>query len=246
MFPLGGASAQQQPSSIFGAPSTSTSTFGQPASTSSQSFGFSATSSSAPSLYNPYTNPSGTTLPMLGGGLFGTVPPQNQQGASAFGQNPNQAANNQQGGGLFGQPSNTNQQQGGGLFGQPSNTNQQQGGPIFPLGGSTNQQQQGGGNLNWGGNTSQPQQQQKSTAIFPLAGGNQQQQQGNSIFGQPQNQQQQQEQQQQQPQQQTGNPLGQSRIWSEQDGQLRKLPPVLPSSIDRTSTNLALTQVKGP
>lgn len=55
----------------------------------------------------------------------------------------------------------------------------------------------------------------------------QQQPPGNSIFGQPQNQQQQQQeqQQQQQQQQQTGNPLGQSRIWSEQEGQLRKHPP---------------------
>ena len=176
MFLSGGASTQKQPSNIFGAPSTGTSTFGQPTSTSSQSFGFPATSSSAPSLYNSYTNPSGPTLPMLGGGLFGTVPPQNQQGTGAFGQTPNQAANNQQGCGLFGQPNNNSQQQ----YGSP-----------FPLGGSTNQQQQ-------------PQ--------------------GNSIFGQPQNQQQQ-EQQQQQPQQQTGNPLGQSRIWSEQEVQLRKHPP---------------------
>lgn len=179
MFLSGGASTQKQPSNIFGAPSTGTSTFGQPTSTSSQSFGFPATTSSAPSLYNSYTNPSGPTLPMLGGGLFGTVPPQNQQGIGAFGQNPNQAPNNQQG---------------GGLFGQPNNNNQQQYGSVFPLGGSMNQQQQ------------------------PP---------GNSIFGQPQNQQQQQQeqQQQQQQQQQTGNPLGQSRIWSEQEGQLRKHPP---------------------
>lgn len=236
IFGLGGASTQQQPSSVFGggtnqpkssvfgAPNTGTLLFSQPASNSSTPFSFNTTSSSAPAVKSVFGAPLGTSQPQLGGVLFGTVPLQPQQqtggvfggpgssGGGLFGTVPN---TQQQGTSVFGQPQNqaakpfgfpaastTNNQQGGGAFGQPNNTNQQQGGGLFGLGGSTSQQQQ----------------------------------QGNSLFGRPQNQQPQQQQQQQQQlqQQQTGSVFGQSlqsRIWSEQEGQPRKYPALLISSL---------------
>ena len=94
---------------------------------------FGASTSNAPSgggLFGGNTNAntnnaSGTT----GGGLFGGNTDTNQQPQPQ----PQQQQQPQQGGGLFGGASNTNQQpqQGGGLFGGSSNTNQQQGGGLF-------------------------------------------------------------------------------------------------------------------
>ncbi|MCJ1249995.1 hypothetical protein MMC30_007221 [Trapelia coarctata] len=221
IFGLGGASTQQQPSNvfgvvannqpksnIFGTPSTGTSLFNQPASSTPQP-------QQGGSIFNTATSqPQQQTGGLFGagGGLFGSVPITQQQGTSVFGQPQNQAAK------PFGFPAtaSASNPQGGGIFGQPNNTNQQQGGGVFGLAGNTNQQQQGGSVFG------QPQnQQQQGGGIFGLGGGNQQQQRGNSIFGQPQNQQQQQQQQQQQPGSIFGQSL-QSRIWSEQEGQLRQ------------------------
>ena len=266
IFSLGGSSTQQQPSSVFGtgannqpksntfgAPNTGTSLFGQPASGSSSLFGLTTTSSSAPATSSLFGAPLGTSQPQqqpgglfgTGGGLFGTIPttalpsnsftPQKQQAPATrpFGFGNPATANNQQGVGIFGLGGNTTQQpQSGSVFGQPQN--QQQGGSIF---GQPQNQQQGGSVFG------QPQTQQQGGSIFSQP---QNQQQVGSIFGQPQHQQpqqpqqQQQQQPQQQPQQQIGSLLGQSiqpRIWSEQEGQLRKPPLPRSFGLHGTFTN---------
>ena len=217
VFSLGASAQQQQPSNTFGATANQpkSSLFGSlnTGSTGTSVFGQPASTASTP--FGP-TSSAPATRKLADAPPLGSSQSQPQQGGSVFGTVPAQPQ--QQTPSLFGQPQN--QATKPSVFGTTATANT---GGGFGLGGNTNQQQLGGSVFG------QPQSQQ---------------QQGTSIFGQPQNQQQQQQQQAQQPQQQAqqiGSSFGQStqpRIWSEQEGQLRKPLLLLQFSPCITSTNL--------
>ena len=170
---LFGSTSQPAQSSMFG---TATTSAAQPSGGL-----FDRISKPATTAANPFGSfGTTTTQPAQSGGLFSNLGSSTSQPAQSGGLFSNLGGSTSQpaqsGGGLFGNLGSTtnqaNQQSGGGLFG-----NQQQqpqpGSSLFGnLGGSTNQQQSGGGLFGGLGSTTNQQPQQQN-----------QQQQGSSLFG---------------------------------------------------------------